>query len=65
MNQLAELKILRSLQVRINTRTKQIGGLVTGDQAVDADLIRQLAKLADAQSRIQRATYDLATGKNE
>jgi len=65
VQKLAELKILRSLQIRINSRTKQIGNLVTGDQADDEDLIRQLHKLAEAQTRIQRATYDLATNKNE
>lgn len=65
VEQLAELKILRSLQVRINNRTRELGKLVTGEQADDSDLIRQLEKLAEAQRRIQRATYDLATGKNE
>lgn len=65
VQQLAELKILRSLQMRINTRTKQIGKLVTGDQADDAELVEQLQKLSDAQLRVQRAAYDLATKKNE
>lgn len=65
VQQLAELKILRSLQMRINTRTKQIGKLVTRDQADDAELVEQLQKLSDAQLRVQRAAYDLATKKNE
>lgn len=62
---IAELKMLRSLQVRINSRTKQIGKLVTSDQAEEAELVQQMKKLAEAQTRIQRATYDLATRKNE
>lgn len=65
VNKLAELKMLRSLQYRVNRRTKQMGQLVEGEQAVDADLVTQLRQLSDRQSKVQRATHDLASGKNE
>ncbi|MDB5343356.1 MAG: hypothetical protein JWP89_1733 [Schlesneria sp.] len=65
VNKLAELKMLRSLQYRVNRRTKQMGRLVEGEQAIDADLVTQLRQLSDRQSKVQRATHDLAAGKNE
>lgn len=61
---LAELKMLRSLQYRVNRRTKQLGRLVEGEQANDADLIQQLRGLSARQAKIQQNTYDLATGRN-
>ncbi len=65
VNQLAEMKMLRSLQYRVNRRTKQLGRLVDGEQAVDADIIGQLKQLSDRQAKVQKATYDLSTGKNQ
>ena len=65
VNKLAELKMLRSLQYRVNRRTKQMGRLVEGEQALDQDVVTQLRQLSDRQSKVQKATHDLATGKNE
>ena len=62
---LAELKMLRSLQLRVNGRTTRLGRLVDGEQAVDPDVVNQLQRLSDRQARIQKATYDLATGRNK
>ena len=63
INQLAEMKMLRSLQYRVNRRTKQLGRLVDGEQALDADVVNQLKQLSERQAKVQKATYDLATGK--
>jgi len=57
--------MLRSLQYRVNRRTKQLGRLVEGEQAVDSDVIKQLRQLSDRQAKVQKATSDLATGKNQ
>lgn len=65
VDNLAELKMLRSLQLRINRRTKRLGRLIEGEQSEDQDVIDQLRDLSERQSRIQKATYDLATGKNQ
>jgi hypothetical protein len=65
INKLAELKMLRSLQYRVNRRTKQLGRLVEGEQAVDMDVVSQLKQLSDRQAKVQKATYDLATGKTQ
>lgn len=65
VEKIAELKMLRALQVRINQRTTRIGKLVSGETASDPDLIEQLHELADRQDKIQSAAYDLSIGKNE
>ena len=65
---LAELKMLRSLQLRVNRMTKQFGRMIDspdGEQALKADVLEQLQRLGVRQSRIQQATYDLATGRNK
>ncbi len=61
---LAELKMLRSLQFRVNRRTKQLGRLVDGEQAVEQEVLQELQKLSLRQARIQEATHSLAAGKN-
>ncbi|NOX57149.1 MAG: hypothetical protein GXP27_22490 [Planctomycetes bacterium] len=61
---LSELKMLRTLQVRINRRTKRLGNLIEGNQATDPDIVQQLQELAERQARVQQATYDLVTGRN-
>ena len=65
VDQLAELKMLRTLQLRINRRTKVLGMTVEGEQALEDDILGQLQNLADRQARIQKATYDMATGRNK
>jgi hypothetical protein len=65
VDQLAELKMLRTLQLRINHRTRRLGRMVEGEQAQDLDILGQLQNLADRQARIQKATYDMATGRNK
>ena len=63
VDKLAELKMLRTLQMRINRRTDVLGRLIDGEQATAPDVVAQLRELADRQRRLQQATYDLATGK--
>ncbi len=65
VDQLSELKMLRSLQLRVNHRTKRLGRLIEGEQARQPNIISQLHNLAERQARIQQATYDLAAGKNK
>ncbi|MCG6156298.1 hypothetical protein [Rubinisphaera margarita] len=62
---IAELKLLRSLQYRVNRRTRQYGRQIDGEQAADQELLDLLDQLSIRQARIQRATYDLSTGRNE
>ena len=57
--------MLKSLQLRINSRTLKLGQLYTGEQATQPDVVRQVQELSNRQARIQKATYDLAVGKNK
>lgn len=65
VNILAELKTLRALQHRVNRRTKILGREVDGEQAVDPEVVKQLREQARRQEKIQKATYDLSTGRNK
>ncbi len=65
VDQLAELKMLRSLQLRVNRRTKQLGRTFDGEQATQEEAVQQLQQLSGRQSRIQQATSDLVKGKNK
>lgn len=65
IDMLAELKMLRSLQMRVNRRTQRYSALIDGDQAEAAELLEALAELSERQERIHRATRDIAVGRNE
>ena len=62
---IAELKMLRSLQLRINRSTKQFGKMLQEAETPDPTIVEQIRKLSQRQSKVQRATYDLSTGKNQ
>ena len=59
VEKIAELKMIRSLQMRINNRTKTYGEMIQGDQAETPDLLKALEGLADRQQRVYKATADL------
>lgn len=65
VDEIAELKMLRSLQLRINRRTKRLGALVKGEQATDPEIVEQLQSLSRRQAQVQQATYHLASGKDK
>lgn len=65
VDQLAELKMIRSLQLRVNRRTAEYGAMIKGEQADQADLLQGLQHLADRQDRIYRSTRDIVVGRNE
>jgi len=65
VDKLAELKMIRALQMRINTRTQRYSKLVEGEQAENADLVDALRRLAERQQRVYRVTHDLSSGKTE
>jgi hypothetical protein len=63
INILAELRMLRSLQVRVNQRTISYGKEYPGEQVDNAGVQTELRKLAERQVKIEKATKDIATGK--
>ncbi len=70
VDKLAELRLVRTLQVRINNRTNTLSKMLddpadpTG-QVAEKDVVEQLQSLAQRQSSIQQVTRDIVVGKGE
>jgi hypothetical protein len=67
---IAELKMLKSMQLRVNDRTKRFSKLLTEPddlvgQATEADLNSAIEKLGERQQRLHRITRDIVLGKNQ
>lgn len=60
---LSELKMIRALQMRINSRTERYSKLIDGEQAEAADLVAALRELAQRQSRVYQITRELESGR--
>ena len=65
IEQLAELKMIRALQNRVNTRTARYAKLIDGEQANKEDVLDALKRLSEQEARVQKVTRDLELGKNE
>ena len=67
VDKLAELKMIRSLQKRVNTRTKRYAQLLTdgAEQVEEPELFESLDRLSERQKKIERAAHDIATGRTE
>ena len=64
VDSLAELRMIRTLQVRINLRTDRYSKLIQGEQSDKPDLVEALKRLAEREERIFRITRDLHLEKN-
>ncbi|MHB1422289.1 MAG: hypothetical protein ACYC3I_03640 [Gemmataceae bacterium] len=75
---LAELKMIRSMQKRVNSRTELYGKQYAGEQAPPPEkgstpderehyeqIQKELKDLSKRQQTIGKVTHDIATGKNE
>lgn len=65
VQEIAELKMIRSLQNQIRRLTREIGQDIEGEQASDPTVLKLIDDLARRQKRLQQATYDLSIGKNK
>ncbi|RMF42978.1 MAG: hypothetical protein D6753_06295 [Planctomycetota bacterium] len=70
VDKLAELRLIRTLQVRINRRTESLAEMLDDPndpvgQAKDAEVATELQGLADRQQDIQTVTRDIVLGKDE
>ncbi len=67
VDKLAELKMLRSLQARVNARTQRLARLLNADDmpVTGTDLRAALTRLADRQRQIERAARDIVEGLTE
>jgi uncharacterized phage infection (PIP) family protein YhgE len=64
---IAELKMLRTLQSRINRQTGRFSQLLdeNAEQVEEPQLLEALGKLATRQERIERAAHDIVSGRTE
>ena len=60
---LAELKMLRSLQMTVNKRTIDYSRQYQGEQADEPQVQKELQGLAQRQVKIEKATKNIATGR--
>jgi hypothetical protein len=70
VDQIAELKMIKSLQLRVNKRTTRYSRLLEDDQdlvgqATTGDLVDALRKLSERQQDIFKITRDIVLGKNK
>jgi len=65
VDRLAELRMIRSLQMRVNGRTEFYDELLEGERAMEEDLLEALDQLSVRQEHIYRATRDLHDGANQ
>lgn len=65
LDQLAELKLIRSMQIQVNNRTTTYGKQYQGEQANEASIVQELLNLASRQQKIFQVTNDIARGKNK
>lgn len=64
LDEIAELKMLRNLQVNVNSRTKRYGKGET-EQVDDPQIKSELKDVANRQIKIEEMARDIATGKNK
>jgi hypothetical protein len=70
VDQIAELKMIKALQERVNKRTVRYSRLLSDDQdpvgqAESTDLVDALRKLGERQQEVFRITRDIVLGKNK
>jgi len=62
---LSELRMIRALQMRVNTRTERYRSLISGPHAETIELREALRELAERQARVVQITRDLELGRNQ
>jgi hypothetical protein len=67
VDKLAELKMIRSLQAKVNARTKKYSQLLSdgAERAEEPEIVEALGRLAERQLAIERAAQDIVSGRTE
>jgi hypothetical protein len=67
LDSIAELKMIRALQMRVNTRTERYSKLLEdgAEQAEAPELLEAVQRLSQREERIYRTTRDIVVGKNK
>ncbi len=66
LDQIAELKMIRALQMQVNSRTQRYSKLLTDgtEQATEPELVEALKRLGEREERVYKTTRDIVVGKN-
>ncbi len=64
VDRLSELRMIRALQMRVNTRTKRYGEMIKTERVDLPELLEALGRLAERERRIHRVTRDIVVGRN-
>jgi hypothetical protein len=64
LDKIAELKMIRSMQIRINGRTQTYGKMYQGEEAREPAIRRELNGLGERQERLFEITNRMAKGDN-
>ncbi len=68
LDQIAELKMIRSMQIRVNSRTETYGKMYQtreGEQTANPEIRRELGNLSERQERIFEVTNRISKGDNK
>jgi hypothetical protein len=67
LDNIAELKMIRALQMRVNTRTERYSKLLQDgtERAETPDLVEAVQRLSEREQRIYKTTRDIVVGKNK
>jgi hypothetical protein len=67
VDQIAELKMVRALQMRVNTRTQRYTRMLEDgtEQAAEPDLVDAVRRLSEREERIYKTTRDIVVGRNK
>jgi hypothetical protein len=61
---IAELKMIRAMQMRVNNRTQRYTELTKTEQASEPQILKALEELAEREARIHKITRDIVVGRN-
>lgn len=61
---LAELRMIRALQMRVNLRTERYAKLSETEQVDQPEILAALKQLAEREQRIHKVTRDIVVGRN-
>ena len=67
---MAELRLIRSLQARVNNRTNSLSQMLENPadavgQATEADLLSEVKGLSERQASIRKVAKDIVTGADK
>jgi hypothetical protein len=65
INLLQELKLVRAMQLQVNTRTKMYGNKTPGEQSADPIVSAELKQLSARQAKLQDMLQKITAGMNQ